>query len=235
MTRLKPAAGFTLVELAISLMIIGLLLGAVLKGKELIANARVTQTVRQLKSYDTAVTAFRTVYNAWPGDIVDPSTRITDCTTSPCSTSGNGNSMIDVNDEITNFWLHLAKGGFISGVDMTKTSWYPDMVQTPFGGCNYVSYQTSPADPGTPSQVNPLSGNLYTIYACNPNDDEIMLFTPNQEAQIDSKMDDGQPFSGDVRGNTHDAGSQGTCVDTSNNYIESDHKSTCEFSYLIQN
>lgn len=54
--------GFTLVELAISLMIIGLLLGGILKGKELIENARVVQTIRQVQGYQTANTVFTSIY-----------------------------------------------------------------------------------------------------------------------------------------------------------------------------
>ena len=52
-------SGFTLVELAIVLMIIGLLIGGILRGQELMENARVTSTIQQTKAYDGATTTFR--------------------------------------------------------------------------------------------------------------------------------------------------------------------------------
>jgi prepilin-type N-terminal cleavage/methylation domain-containing protein len=57
----QPAsqAGFTLVELAIVMIIIGLLIAGVLKGQELIANARVTSTVAQVKAIDAAISTFK--------------------------------------------------------------------------------------------------------------------------------------------------------------------------------
>lgn len=113
--------GFTLVELAIALMVIGLLIGGVLKGQELIENARVTQTVRQLKSYDAATLIFRNTYNALPGDIKRPN-RIPNCTDEACSMAGDGNGRIydatgggsDMH-EAFNFFPHLTKAGMIQG------------------------------------------------------------------------------------------------------------------------
>jgi prepilin-type N-terminal cleavage/methylation domain-containing protein len=57
-------AGFTLVELAIVMIIIGLLIAGVLKGQELIANARVTSTVAQVKAIDAAILPLKTPIKA---------------------------------------------------------------------------------------------------------------------------------------------------------------------------
>lgn len=73
--------GFTLVELAIVMTIIGLLIGGVLKGQELMQNARVTSTVAQVKAYEAAVTTFRDKYDATPGDMTNANTRIPNCGT----------------------------------------------------------------------------------------------------------------------------------------------------------
>ena len=51
---LREFGGFTLVELAISLMVIGLLIGGILKGQELVENARVTADIRNIKALDAA-------------------------------------------------------------------------------------------------------------------------------------------------------------------------------------
>lgn len=72
--------GFTLVELAIVLSIIGLLIGAVLKGQEMIDNARVLSTVSQVEAYRAAAITFKDMYAYYPGDIPNASERVPGCT-----------------------------------------------------------------------------------------------------------------------------------------------------------
>ena len=69
-------AGFTLVELAVVMIIIGLLIGGILKGQELIANAQITGTASSVKGIDAATTTFRDTYAAMPGDLTNASTRL---------------------------------------------------------------------------------------------------------------------------------------------------------------
>src|ERR1700728_2487693 len=61
--------GFTLIELSIVLVIIGLIVGGVLVGQDLIKAAEVRATVGQYEKYNAAVNTFRTKYNGIPGDI----------------------------------------------------------------------------------------------------------------------------------------------------------------------
>jgi prepilin-type N-terminal cleavage/methylation domain-containing protein len=113
--------GFTLVEVAIAIMIIGLLTGGVLTGKSLIDGAKVTRAVAELKSIETSPRIFKSIYNSLPGDMNDASTKLPGCTSPPCSTNGNGNGIIGPTDWITGqnsalaansetftLWHHLA-------------------------------------------------------------------------------------------------------------------------------
>ncbi len=75
----RSCKGFTLVELAIVMTIIGLLIGGILKGQELLENARVTSTIAQVKSYEASVTAFRDIYEFLPGDLPDAGNKIPGC------------------------------------------------------------------------------------------------------------------------------------------------------------
>lgn len=81
MKQQKHSLGFTLVELAIVMTIIGLLIGGILKGQELLETARVTATIAQVKGYSAALSTFRDIYGATPGDMSNASRRIVGCTT----------------------------------------------------------------------------------------------------------------------------------------------------------
>src|ERR1039458_8026084 len=67
-----PKAGFTLVELSIVMVIIGLIIGGVLVGQDLISAASVRAQISQIEKYQTAVNTFRGKYGYLPGDIPDP-------------------------------------------------------------------------------------------------------------------------------------------------------------------
>jgi prepilin-type N-terminal cleavage/methylation domain-containing protein len=79
MKRLNTQEGFTLVELAIVMTIIGLLIGGILKGQELMTNARVTAEVAQVKGISAAMTTFKDMFNATPGDMTGAGTRLVGC------------------------------------------------------------------------------------------------------------------------------------------------------------
>ncbi len=75
----RKEKGFTLVELAVSLVIIGLIITGILKGKKMLINSKVTATVAQIKDLEAAVTNFKDLYSYLPGDLPTTATAIKGC------------------------------------------------------------------------------------------------------------------------------------------------------------
>src|SRR5215203_6591843 len=88
-TMRKQQQGFTLIEIAIVLVIIGLLLGGVLKGQELITGARVRNIIQQQDGVKAAYFGFLDRYRALPGDYANATATIAGVSTAKCN-SGNG-------------------------------------------------------------------------------------------------------------------------------------------------
>ena len=120
----QAQGGFTLVEIAIVLVIIGLLLGGVLKGQEMIANAKYKNLRGDVNSYSAAFYSFQDRYRALPGDM---STADAQAQLNPASPGGNGNGVVAngpcnaAADESCRMWQHLRYANLISG-DPTATS-----------------------------------------------------------------------------------------------------------------
>ncbi len=116
----KRQSGFTLVEIAIVLVIIGLLLGGVLKGQEMIANARFKNMQSDIEAYKAAFYAFQDRFGALPGDFSTASTRL-----NAAATNGNGGGTITAGtcnaaEESCAVWQHLRYANLIAG-DPTLT------------------------------------------------------------------------------------------------------------------
>lgn len=204
----RSEGGFTLVELAIVMIIIGLLIGGILKGQELIANAQLTATVAQIKGIDGALSTFRDKYSALPGDMDNASTRLRDCTAAPCSRDGNRNGRIDVpnlgtaptrTQEGLVAFTHIAAADLISGVDINGTAAFGSALpEAEIGGGFWLGFTANGTGGGIsgmrPGHYLVMSGLLETVTPAST-----AGLTTTQAAQIDRKLDDGDAESGDVQ------------------------------------
>src|SRR4249919_3563779 len=91
----RDSHGFTLLEIAIVLVIIGLLLGGVLKGQELITSARVRNIVSQQDGVKAAYFGFLDRFRAVPGDYDQAFTNIANMSAACTGGNGNGNGRIE--------------------------------------------------------------------------------------------------------------------------------------------
>ena len=186
--------GFTLIEIAIVLVIIGLLLGGVLKGQELITGARVRNLIGQQDGIKAAYFGFLDRYRALPGDFKNASTTI-----ASGLTNGDGDGQITdgTTKESIAAWEHLAKSGFING------------------SYAYAATQTDASNP-----MNPFGAFIQLIHdgvyggagatpAIRPNLKTGSRIPVEILAEVDRKIDDGLPDTGSFRSSTFGSADSG--------------------------
>ena len=185
----RQQSGFTLVEIAIVLVIIGLLLGGVLKGQELITQAKIKNVANDFNGMSAAIYGYQDRYKRYPGDDNGAAARWTN----PLAVSGGGDAkvgnantgIIDCSvsvEENCQFWQHLRLAGFIAGDTATKLS-----PQNAVGGV---------------LQVQDGALGLSGLVVCSTN-------LPGKVANaIDAQFDDGRPETGQIRGTNNPAALQ---------------------------
>lgn len=173
-------SGFTLIEIAIVLVIIGLLLGGILKGQELINQAKVKNVANDLNGISAAVYTYQDRYKALPGDDDGAVARWTDLA---ATKKGNRNGVLDLSgteDETQLFWLHLRKAGLISGDAVSD--------KPPFNSMN-----------GLTTVHNGAGGFTGAVVCTN-------TLSAKIAEPVDSQFDDGKPNTGSVRATANNTG-----------------------------
>jgi prepilin-type N-terminal cleavage/methylation domain-containing protein len=191
--------GFTLVEIAIVLMIVGLLIGGILRGQELIQSARVRNIVDQKSAIQTAYIGFLDRYRMLPGDLTAAQVLVVGNGVLASATGGDG--QIAFGTESTLFFQNLTAAGFIScGACMTvalvggvgpaaNTSNSPLNVYGDFLGTGNANSSTTGASWFDPS--NPAINRFVVDTGAS---------IPSQVlAEVDRKADDGLPGTGQLR------------------------------------
>jgi prepilin-type N-terminal cleavage/methylation domain-containing protein len=194
MKRKQP--GFTLIEIAIVLVIIGLLLGGVLKGQELINSAKVKNLAGDFRNIPVFLYGYQDKYKALPGDDASAITHVT------ASNNGDGNGVIDgkwndVSDSETfNFWQHIRLAGLAAGpTDITAVDYLP---KNAVGGAIGVTNAANTA-------ISLLKGSF--IICSNG-------IVGKFAKQLDAMLDDGNTATGAMMITTAGTAAGGTAIAT---------------------
>lgn len=184
----KTQTGFTLIELAIVLVIIGLLLGGVLKGQELINSARVKSLASEIKNIQVYVYGYQDRFRAIPGDDRAANAHVNGINATPIAPDTLGNGVITglwnsatATDDSYLFWQHVRLAGFAPG---------PTAVADP----NYAPQNSAGGRIGIQSVASfPILGMTGAFIVCSA------AIQGRFAEQLDITLDDGDTDAGSVR------------------------------------
>lgn len=215
---------FTLAEIMVLLVVIGLLVGVVMSVDKVVQISRLRAQVTQIEHYDEAVAEFYEKYGGLPGDLLSvvadregipagdgtPSHSDGDGKISPC----NPGWQHHLGCETALFWSQLSETGFIAGdfnadnrlsderlLDVTVTM-SPYLPLSPLGDGIYVAvWNTDAEQPSVPPQLP--YGNYFEISRIRgikdgQFQDSPNALTPSEAQAIDNKIDDGSPIHGRI-------------------------------------
>ena len=211
----EKKSGFSLVELSIVLVILGLLVGGVLTGQSLIRAAELRAVTTEYSRYITAVQSFRDKYFALPGDMnnatafwgaahATPATCNTTSSSTALTCNGDGNGQIAYGaPEMFRAWQHLANAGLIegsyTGVDGPGTILGTNVPRSKLSSAGWSMTSGFSGDyptlhfPTTSATSNKLTFGAVGTWTT------VAVIKPEELWNIDTKLDDGLPPTGAVR------------------------------------
>jgi prepilin-type N-terminal cleavage/methylation domain-containing protein len=206
-------SGFTLIELSIVLVIIGLLTGGILAGRDLIRAAELRGQIRQIEQYRTAVHTFKVRYDGLPGDV--PGQNFGFAARSGTNCSGNNDGLLlscfnyqavpwagslNLGGEATLFWSDLAAASLITGAFSTSSGIVPNVQAS-----QMASYLPA-ASLGGKHFIHVFSDGVVNFFALSQftsttGASQLIVnygLTAADALALDSKADDGLPVTGGI-------------------------------------
>ena len=189
---MNKQSGFTLIELAIVLVIIGLLLGGVLRGQELINSAKAKNITADLKNVQIFIYGYQDKFRAIPGDDANVAAHINNGTPAGSPAAGLNNAQINgawnsttVTDESFLFWQHVRLAGFATGpTSVADPAYLPRNAESGRFGVQSLPGFATIVD------TSPMTGSYVT---CTEN------VAGRLVKQIDANLDDGNTATGSLR------------------------------------
>ena len=188
MSNPQKQQGFTLIEIAIVLVIIGLLLGGVLKGQELINSAKVKNLSTDFRNIPVFIYGYQDKFKALPGDDLTATAHV-----GSTATNGNGNGIIDGNynaatGESFNFWQQVRLAGLAPGP--TNTTALDYIPKNAVGGIIGITNATN----------SPITGLKGSYIICSN------AISGKFAKQLDITLDDGATDTGSMMVSTVTSG-----------------------------
>jgi prepilin-type N-terminal cleavage/methylation domain-containing protein len=227
--------GFTLIELSITLIIIGLLVGGILLGRDMVKSAEIRRQISQFGEFDVAIKTFRLKYNNIPGDMSPAEATAYGLPAHP-GWNSRGNGIVDdlnltyppvsLFQEPLIFFSQLGDAGLIKGKYSLPFGHYSYQPGEQFAGTKIGSggiFVYSKADTslsyffGLNRSI--IDGSTWLVASLST----AGIITPGEAYALDAKMDDGLPVIGHIRSATIIAGkpnydtTNGNCSTASTN------------------
>jgi prepilin-type N-terminal cleavage/methylation domain-containing protein len=255
-TRLTAPSGFTLIELSVVMVIIGLIMGGVMVGVAQIEQFKIRAQMSQFKQYETAYYQFKDVYGGIPGDLVSP-TQFWPGIASPSSTSQRGNGTIDnqtagnngfsnTGKEGLHFYLQLGKSGLV-GREFTGTFVKNDgvlmaKINESIGvGIGQTSEGASGTQLSAAERAITYAAAMYLNNIDFSGAGQLINtgvnagVTPEQVKNMDVKMDDGIARKGKLKAYTLRGNTTNMCLTgTDGDYNLSSPDRVCVIEYILE-
>lgn len=171
--------GFSLVEVAIAIVVIGLVVGFTIKGKELIETAKLNAVVEQVNSFKISTHIFVGKFGFLPGDFANAKSEISDKLD-----NGKGNGVIESLEDAKRFWEHLVAAELVN-LEIPESG----LPTSKIGGCFSVS-----------SKVGTNDG-IWVILSMGTTDNQNFngIISQEEAYRIDKRNDTGNPATGEIR------------------------------------
>ncbi|MFZ4541988.1 MAG: type II secretion system protein, partial [Rickettsiales bacterium] len=255
----KSITGFSLVELSIVLVILGLLVGGILSGQSLIRAAELRAVGTEYARYLTATHTFRDKYFALPGDMnnainfwgaahATPATCTTTLGTGTQTCNGDGDGrVLDCGYEAFRYWQQLANAGLIegqyTGVQDATACNHTLGVNAPRSKISNAGWSFGYIDflAGDAGTYGMNYGNTLWFGADTPNRTQYAVIKPEEAWNLDTKMDDGKPARGKIIARPEGGGAWGTATNCTTSANQTDYtgdyrlsNSTTSCSFMIK-